>query len=717
MKPKIYPVLFIVMAWPYLLNAQLSVDFNADNTRGCKPFKVKFTDQTTSSGGSTVAQWQWDFGDGTTSAQNNPSHTYTQDGSYTVRLVVTSNTGTTDTLVKTNYITIGNFLSVNLGNDTAICGGTTITLDGGGTADSWLWNNGATTPTIAAGAGTWWVTVTKNGCTAKDTISIGSVAPLSAQISYAVKVACLPIAVQFTDASTSCPGNAIIQWLWNFGDGTTSGAQNPLHNYTKTGSFTVKLTVTAVSGLTSTRSKSIFLTNGTPPVVNLGNDSTLCPGAGMVLNAGNSGATYAWSTGATAQTIGVSKSGAYSVVVNKTGCIAKDTILVTVKTSPVVSLGNDTAVCAGVTVPLDAGNAGASFVWSTGDITQQINAAAAGTYWVRADEGGCSSSDTIHITTQSPADPAFGYAIGSQCLPVTVNFSDSSVARCDNISQWQWDFGDGTGSSQRNPSHSYSRADSFHVQLTLMTTRGFTASATKTIFIENIPPAISPDLSLTACMGSPVQLTAGIDDAVYRWTPAAGLSNDTTGNPVFTPGATTLYRVDVTKCLVTQHRNIFISVDSISQPEITRNDTMLVSSAAMSYQWYKNGVELTEGTQESLRPDGYGSYTVKIFHPNGCSASSVPFIYNPWSNANNRIKSVYVNCGPNPTRGMVTVTLSSVPTSGMIMRCLDSRGRLIYSETINSNPLRVNLGGHARGQYFIVLEYKGDQLTIPVSVQ
>ena len=75
------------------------VDFSANPTRGSAPLTVSFTDQSTGS----ITSWEWDFGDGSTSTMQNPTHTYTDPGTYTVSLTVTGPEGS-DTNTKADYI-------------------------------------------------------------------------------------------------------------------------------------------------------------------------------------------------------------------------------------------------------------------------------------------------------------------------------------------------------------------------------------------------------------------------------------------------------------------------------------------------------------------------------------------------------------------------------------------------------------------------------------
>jgi len=86
--------------------ATVTADFTATPTAGEIPLTVKFTDQSVSNPENMIASWQWDFGDGSTSSSQNPSHTYNSSGNFTVSLTVTSPDGQTDTETRENYISV-----------------------------------------------------------------------------------------------------------------------------------------------------------------------------------------------------------------------------------------------------------------------------------------------------------------------------------------------------------------------------------------------------------------------------------------------------------------------------------------------------------------------------------------------------------------------------------------------------------------------------------
>ncbi len=133
-----------------------------------------------------------------------------------------------------------------------------------------------------------------------------------------------------------------------------------------------------------------------PPIVNLGNDLVLCQTPNIPLDAGTSGSFYAWSTGATTQTIVANTVGNYWVTVSNVACSDSDTINFQQVAAP--ALGADTTLCTGQTTMLTAPSSAISYQWSTGAFSQTIIAGAAGQYWVAVDWGTCQISDTINIS-------------------------------------------------------------------------------------------------------------------------------------------------------------------------------------------------------------------------------------------------------------------------------------------------------------------------------
>ncbi|MGZ8517000.1 MAG: PKD domain-containing protein, partial [Chitinophagaceae bacterium] len=89
-----------------------TVNFSADITLGCVPVRVNFKDLSATTVGSIIS-WNWDFGDGTTSTLQNPAHSYTSTGFYTVTLTATSSSGCKRTVSKGRFIRVVDGVSTN----------------------------------------------------------------------------------------------------------------------------------------------------------------------------------------------------------------------------------------------------------------------------------------------------------------------------------------------------------------------------------------------------------------------------------------------------------------------------------------------------------------------------------------------------------------------------------------------------------------------------
>lgn len=177
----------------------------------------------------------------------------------------------------------------------------------------------------------------------------------------------------------------------------------------------------------------------TPPVVNLGADTTICQGTTLTLNAGSAtGTTYAWSTGATTPTLAVTTAGTYHVTVTQAGCSASDTIVVGTAANPTVALGADTTLCDVSTLSLDAGaGTGYTYQWSNNATTQTINVTTAGTYSVTVtNANGCTGTDEIAVAF-STLPTVTGITATGNPSP-TFNFSANGANHAED---YHWDFG------------------------------------------------------------------------------------------------------------------------------------------------------------------------------------------------------------------------------------------------------------------------------------
>jgi trimeric autotransporter adhesin len=261
----------------------LSAAFSGTPTAGGAPLTVAFSDL--SQGAPT--SWRWDFGDGTTSTAENPTHTYTSPGSYTVTLTIRDLGGNTKTATLTNFITVQPLAAGFTATPTSGAAPLAVAFTDTSTGDpiAWSWNFGdGTTSTLrnpsktytAPGSYTVSLTVTgKNGAATNTTTQTGYInaLPLTADFTAAPTSGPAPLATTFTDTSIGAPTG----WSWAFGDGATSTARNPSHTYASPGKYTVTLTVTGAGGATSTKTRTEYI-----DVLPLTADFTATPTFGAV---------------------------------------------------------------------------------------------------------------------------------------------------------------------------------------------------------------------------------------------------------------------------------------------------------------------------------------------------------------------------------------------------------------------------------------------------
>ncbi len=275
-----------------LLQAQTILDaaFTASPVVGnSTPHTVFFTDQSV-----IPDTWLWNFGDGGTSTAQNPIHSYTSYGEYTVRLTIEDTmTGLSDFESKVAYIkiskpvadidapTFGYFgcapLTANF-IDASVANGAPIV--------SWLWNFGdGTTSTDqnpshiynTPGSYTVSLTVTDSFGNTDTGVFTNTAQAVGPNTNFQANQTLLQpnTSVTFTDLTTF--GAPITSWSWNFGDGNTSSVQNPTHTYTTSGDYTVSLTVSDLDGCSRTLTKTAYIkVLGCPASVTVNNDAGQC---------------------------------------------------------------------------------------------------------------------------------------------------------------------------------------------------------------------------------------------------------------------------------------------------------------------------------------------------------------------------------------------------------------------------------------------------------
>ncbi|HEX9511051.1 MAG TPA: PKD domain-containing protein, partial [Puia sp.] len=264
--------------------------FTADLTVGCAPASIQFTDKSTAGQG-VITNWTWNFGDGNTSNQQNPSHIFTQTGYYDIALTAVNSGGCRYTGIVGRYIRVipgvqaafswsqsspgcSAPFNINFINQTSGPGTLSYNWDLGNSTTSAQANPPATYPSNNP----YTVTLIANstlGCgdTVVKTISFQGSTP----VITAPDQACVNTPVNFQNGSSPAPPSS----SWDFGDGTTAAVANPTKSYTATGTYTVTLTNT-YSSCTAPVTKTIQIVN--TPVASFSADKTTSCKAPLTVN-------------------------------------------------------------------------------------------------------------------------------------------------------------------------------------------------------------------------------------------------------------------------------------------------------------------------------------------------------------------------------------------------------------------------------------------------
>ena len=561
-----------------------------------------------------VADWFWDFGDGITSTSQNTFHPFISTGTYQVSLTITDTAGCTNTITHTviiNPLPVAHF-DISDHN----CAGQSVAFTNLSTTTSgyvvrWTWDFGdgsdttivfPSNPSVAhsyASGGNYNVTLSitaSDSCTSFETQILTIYDAPVADFNF--DLSCFGTPVNFTDISQSNGGGMITEWLWNFGDplsgsDNTSTFQNPQHQFHNSGSHTVTLMVTTTNGCEGTVERILQVSPA--PQVEFTADHRC-------------------------------------------------------ESSP-AQFHPDLTVINVATIT--------SWFWNFGDgFTSTLQDPEhiytnSGVYPVTltiTDTAGCSNSITHQVFIIPKPIANFDYALPNCSLSPTV-FTNNSIAPYGYIVKWQWNFGDGSGSTidfpaNPNLSHLYAAYGSYDVTLTVTTNDSCSTSITKTITVSPSPVANFGYVSACATGSvsfddqSQIGATGTITDWLWNFgDPISGSSNTSTmEDPQHTYGIAGPYQVSLTVtsssgCSNTIVKTITIgvppAVNFVSVPGCINDSTQFTSSifvdapALTTWLWeFGDG-----GTSSEIDPYHIyslaGSYivTLTVTDTSGCTNS------------------------------------------------------------------------------------------------
>lgn len=256
----------------------------------------------------------------------------------------------------------------------------------------------------------------------------------TASFSYSPSAPTFEDQVNFYDTSTDYDGS-LVSWFWEFGDEQTSEEKNPIHKYEDKGTYNVKLTVTDNDGASNTTIDAIEIVN-IPPTSNF----TYFPSNPVMgeniqftdksIDPENKLTTWAW-------------------------------------------------------------DFGDGYTASTEDASHKYEEG--GTYTITlvvADDEGATGTISKEITVQENFRPtaSFTCSVTEPHAGENMQFTDTSEDPDGSIVSWHWEFGDGETSTEQNPTHKYTEAGTFTLQLMVTDDKGATATVSQSIVVKEALP-------------------------------------------------------------------------------------------------------------------------------------------------------------------------------------------------------------------------------------
>lgn len=453
-------------------------------------------------------------------------------------------------------------------------------------------------------------------------------------------------------------------------------------------SGTYSLTVTDSNGCKSadTVQVTIFSANQ----VSLGADTAACGGPVMLLSPSGQ-ASHLWSTGANSAGISVLASGPYWLeVTDSNGCIARDTLHVTVHGLPIFSLGADTVGCA-QPVYLQGPSGLMGYLWSDGAVLSATTALATGDFWLRVtDSMGCLFIDTVHVTISAVQPINIG---GDTAVCPNTSFV---IYASPPMQQYLWSSGS---------SASYFVVTSPGGLIWCEYTDSLGCKDRDTILVQywSAPQAtFSPPPPHEFCAGQQLVISGPPGCATYLWNNVPGSQSIT-----LTAGGTlNLTVVDSNGCSASGTTAVWRH--PLPNASVTVVGDTLVASPVGTYEWFLNGSPLGL-TSPWIVPAINGSYAVQVTDTFGCSAMSqgVSFAVGVIGGMDSE-----TTVWPNPSSGTVRIALPHPmhPESVQVILADVSGRQLIPRWKLSGHEVTVDLSLLPDGVYLLIGELEGQRV-------
>lgn len=481
------------------------VSFTASPDPICRGGLMSFTNTTTNG-----ASYSWTFGNGNTSTSTSPTNIYNAHGNYNVKLVSSSTNGCKDSAYKTVTVWPRPVASFKVNDGCATDNLAFATNSVGAVGHEWTFGDGNTSTSANpskgyASAGTYnvkLIVTSINGC--KDTTTSNVTVHPRASVSFTNSTNfCVGLSAAFTNTSSLSSGTMTHQW--SFGDGNTSSNTNPTYTYPSAGNYTVKLTTTTDKGCINTNTSSVIVY--AKPGANF-NAASVCAGGTVTFNnTTTGGSTYAWDFGdagtstLASPTHTYTTAGTYTVkltATNANSCTDVITKQIVIFANPVANF-TVTDRCIGQSLSFVNSSTGANDVlWQFGDgnssnsYNPTYTYGNSGTFNVTLSIkslNGCQASVTKPVSVFAAPKAAFSVNDNGQCVNSnTFIYTDNSTISGGTYTR-AWAMGDGSTSTNTNPTKTYATSGNYTVKLVITSSNGCKDSATNPVMVYPKPTA------------------------------------------------------------------------------------------------------------------------------------------------------------------------------------------------------------------------------------
>jgi PKD repeat protein len=612
-----------------------------------------------------VVKWEWAFGDGTTDTLQNPQHIYVNNGEYTVRLKVTNANGLTDSTSR--LLSVYNKPLVDLGPDTTLLPGDSLILN-------------ASMPQGSPWASYYW-------STGQTTPVIKAAAP-----------ATYHVVVSYCGSSVADTIHLSVK------DTITYTGLKARFRVVKTDCSTLQFN----------ESSEVLVGHITRWQWDFG-DHTSDTAQHPLPH------TY-------------TKPGSYTIKLTVTDNYGnQDSVqeYVSLMLPLFVDFGRDTIYWnqpgeLGYNMPQGPDY---KYLWSTGDTTMFISVAQSGKYWVKVTDRYCdtTASDTVQIiiTRTGTLIPHIGIDSIRYNL---VAFRDSSVA-IPAVIKWEWNFGDGTTDTLKNPLHTYASGGQYTVMLKVTNGYGHTDSTTRTLSIA-LPVA---DIGTVTTVNSNELLTVGAQFnhafnsnnlftvQLLRETSTGGRITEegevfdiavipgTNANVALsvkipdTIPCSKDYRVRVISSAPADTVEWSSKFEIVNMPVATiqqRGDS-LFTGKALACQWYLDNAALSGAIMPYYQARANGRYHVVLNNGGTCRSTSLPVNVSITAVPDVNAVVAAVKAFPNPSSGLVYIRFEKPLLKPVTLTVYDTRGNQVYSRLVKDQADQIDLSVLPKGVYYL----------------